>query len=223
MLRRHRLRPCDLILCSASRLSLRDALVRWNSQVAIQANFEGGSLFENQLVSRLESRHGSFGGAGARGRRGWTVPARFFPFHRCPSGSDDDGLGNLFLGHSLAANFTFLADLAESMLTRNSCNRCDERHPAATSFDFLKAQDHARAESGYDGTDMPFDLSPRLDGVAVRGDQRFGQSGMKNIARLHRPGVELVGKLDESDRSLWHHVIGRRRSVLCSVRPWLLP
>src|ERR1017187_2496419 len=100
------------------------------------------------------------------------------------------------------------------MFARHPRNRSDERHPSPRSFDLVEAQDKTCAQPGFDSADMPLDLFSRLNCLAVRCDQRFGQSSMKMIACLHRRGVKLIRKLDEKDGTLWHNVAGYRQRVL---------
>src|SRR6266496_1701463 len=100
------------------------------------------------------------------------------------------------------------------MFTRNTRHRGDQRYPSVRRFDFLETQNHACAQPGFDRADMSLDLLPCLNGLSIRAYQGLRESSVKMIARLHRPGVEPVGKLNEKDRALRQNVGGHRRRIL---------
>src|SRR5580700_188350 len=95
------------------------------------------------------------------------------------------------------------------MFSGNSRHGGNERHPSPRSVNPFETQQDARAQSGFDSTDMTLDLRPGLDRLAARSDQRFGQSGLKMVACLDGAGINTVGKLDQKDGALRYHV-GRR-------------
>ena len=52
----------------------------------------------------------------------------------------DNGLGNLFLRHSLASDFSLFPDLTQPVLARNSSYGCNQRPPAVAGVDFIEAE-----------------------------------------------------------------------------------
>ena len=88
----------------------------------------------------------------------------------------------------------------------NACHRRDQGHPSAPSVDFVEAQENAGAKPRFDGANVPFDLSPGLDRLAVPSIQGLGQASLEMIAGLHRPGIKMIRNLDQEDRALGHDI-----------------
>ena len=137
-----------------------------------------------------------------------------FPLRCASAGSHDDGLGNLFLGHSLPPDFTLFADLPQAVFAWDAGDRGDKRRPSFRSFNFVEAQDHARAKSGFDRADMAFDLLSRVDASGRRLSPEVRPIAHENDRRPSQPGIELIRKLDQKDSALRHNIPGCRRRVL---------
>jgi hypothetical protein len=125
------------------------------------------------------------------------------------AGSHHHRFRNLFLAHSLPADFSLFTDLLQAVFAGNSGHRSNERHPSATGFDFVETQDQTRMQSRLDRADMPLDFLPRFDRQPVRGGQRLSYPRPEVIASFHGTRVQPVGKLDQSYGSLRNRVGGR--------------
>lgn len=142
---------------------------------------------------------GSDGGISGTGS--CSLGCAFFPggalaFHASTRGSDYDGFGNFFLGHSLTADFAFVADRAEAVLARHARYRRDQRGFAVGQIDIVEAQDNARAKSGQNSADVAFDLAAFRQGHAVYGGQRLGETGVEMVSGFYGARVDAIRQLD---------------------------
>jgi len=70
--------------------------------------------------------------------------------------ADHHGFGDLFFGHSFAADLAFFADLLQAVLAGDSGDGGDESGPSMLSFDFVKAEDQAGVVSFVASDDAAF-------------------------------------------------------------------
>src|SRR5579864_5632163 len=121
-------------------LSCSPALSCMKAKVAIEPDLECGAFIENEIMSGFERCHGAIRCSYTRSSGGAALAAIVCSLGRSFARANNDSFSNLFLAHSLTADFSFFADLAQSMFSRNSRNRCNQRYPSVAGVDLVEAQ-----------------------------------------------------------------------------------
>ena len=178
----------------------------------VEAYLEDCALLETQIVVSKQARDRTDPCASPGSDSGTLASALCCAGGSANSSAYRDGFNLMLLAHALALQLAFFAGIFDGVISRNTCDGCDQRHRAVTSIDFVKAQHHARMEALLDSTDVAFDGFAARNHCTVAGDQILSELGLEMFPLLQVVGVEFVVQPDQEACAFWNCVRRRLRS-----------